>query len=502
MSRESQGHGFKPSPYQSAIFDWIEDGTGNALIEAVAGSGKTTTIVQGLERISAQASCLFLAFNRDIATELAAKVPANCEAKTFHKTALQGWRRFVGRNFKIDGKKVRWLAQDNLSPVEYGLYNCYAIKLVGLAKSAGVGYLVPDTFDTWWELADHHDLYLDHQDAKVERAIEIARYLLELSNAEGERRIDFDDMLYLPLIHDVSFYYYDWVLVDEAQDTNQVQLALLERLVKPETGRLIAVGDSAQAIYGFRGADSDAMNRIRDAFDATVLPLSVSYRCAKAVVAAAKEIVPHIEPFDGAPDGIVEDLTGEPFDKLVGRFEQTDAVVCRNTAPLIDLVYKFFRADIPAKVLGREIGKGLSNLIKKLGSKDIEALEADLDQWADRETAKHLSKDREDKAQNITDKHATLTIIIENLPEKDRSIDGLHAAIDRLFTADESGRILTLCTIHKSKGLEWPRVWILGRERLLPSKWARKQWQKSQEANLEYVAITRAKKHLIDFDIA
>ena len=62
----------------------------------------------------------------------------------------------------------------------------------------------------------------------------------------------------------------------------------------------------------------------------------------------------------------------------------------------------------------------------------------------------------------------------------------------------EKARVLTLSTIHKSKGREWDRVFILGRTRYLPSPWARKEWQQLQEKNLEYVALTRAKDTLVD----
>jgi len=67
-------------------------------------------------------------------------------------------------------------------------------------------------------------------------------------------------------------------------------------------------------------------------------------------------------------------------------------------------------------------------------------------------------------------------------------------AIDNLFS-DHGGQRLTLCTIHKSKGMEWNRVFILDCH-LMPSRYARKGWQKVQETNLIYVAHTRAKTEL------
>ena len=108
---------------------------------------------------------------------------------------------------------------------------------------------------------------------------------------------------------------------------------------------------------------------------------------------------------------------------------------------------------------------------------------------------KHLSKGREDKAQAINDRVETLFVMINHLGERERTISGLVNMIQNLFTDNNRG-LLTLATVHKAKGLEWKRVFILGRNELMPSKWARKAWQKEQERNLIYVAYTRAKEEL------
>ena len=61
--------------------------------------------------------------------------------------------------------------------------------------------------------------------------------------------------------------------------------------------------------------------------------------------------------------------------------------------------------------------------------------------------------------------------------------------------------VLTLSTVHKSKGREWDRVFILGRSKYMPSPYAKQEWQQAQETNLEYVAITRAMRELIDVEM-
>ena len=170
-------------------------------------------------------------------------------------------------------------------------------------------------------------------DLNIDTLIDYSSNILRISNRD-RRVIDFDDMLLFTLLYKSQFKKYDFVFIDEAQDTNGVQRTILKKLLKPQ-GRLIAVGDPYQAIYGFRGADSSAMDMIVDEFGAKVLPLSISYRCAKSVVEEANKYMPDIKAFEGSPNGSVEYLDRYELDT----FSSEDAILCRNTAPLIKMAY-------------------------------------------------------------------------------------------------------------------------------------------------------------------
>lgn len=481
---------FKPSVHQQRVFDFITDGKGSAIIEAVAGAGKTTTILQALRLIPATKSVIFLAFNRSIAEELKSKVPSHATAATFHSKGMGAWLKFAGKNVKVDASKVRQILRNTLGEEELEMYGSFAAKLVGLAKGAGLGFLVPDTEEQWYELVDHYGMELDTEGAEVARGVSIARRALARSVEVANVTIDYDDMLYMPLIKNLRFWQHDWVFVDEAQDTNAVQRALLKRMLKP-TGRLVAVGDPHQAIYGFRGADSSAMKRMAQAFNCCTLPLTVSYRCPRAVVAAAQEYVTHIEAHPAAPEGTVQQL-GEYGAEL---FSSKDAILCRNVAPLVDTAYSLMTKGVGCRVLGREIGQGLTNLIGKMKARDIETLETRLASYCEREMAKYLSKDQEQQAQAVEDKVGCITMFINRLPENDRTIGRLRGEIEKLFTDNGAG-LLTLSTVHKSKGLEWDTVYLLEKDEYMPSKYARQKWQQEQEINLIYVAFTRAKNRL------
>lgn len=477
---------FSFSEYQLALFDFIENETGSCIINAKAGAGKTTSIVEACRRLPKNARILFLAFNRSIVKELKEKLPSYVTCKTFNGCGWNAWVRHTGRSYrsiKLDAKKTRTIIRDRFTDEDRELYESFVNKLVSLAKASG---LTPVSDDSEWEhLVDHHSVQLTSSKAEIDRAYYLARRTLEVSIERAHFLCDFDDQLYMPWLKSAAFDRYDAVFIDEAQDTNWVQCQLLKRMLKPN-GRVIAVGDIDQAIYGFRGADSSAMQNIEDTFSATVLPLSISYRCAKSVIRKAQEYVPEIEYFEGAPEGEVKTI--EKYS--VEDFQDSDAILCRNNAPLIEMAYQFISRGKAVNFLGRDIGSGLQSLCKKMSANNVDELSVSLEEWLERESDKLTKKGCEEKIGVLSDKVRCINIFIDNLPENKREIKDLTEAIGDLFKSKGSG--ITLSSIHKSKGREWTRVYILD-SNLMPSKWARKEWSKIQEKNLTYVAITRAK---------
>jgi DNA helicase-2/ATP-dependent DNA helicase PcrA len=468
------------SHYQIDVFRFVDTGEGNAIVEAVAGSGKSTTIVEAMKL--AKGESIFLAFNKAIADELKAR---GVNGRTFHSLVFGP----VVRYFRQDGPtmdKLRRIMREAFTESDKRLYGAFAERLVGLARGMGIGCLLPDTEEEWIALADHHDLEPESEEADFGEAIGVARALFDFCNEDP--RIDFDDMLYRAVRDNINLPKFDFVFVDEAQDTNPIQRAILRKILKPN-GRLVAVGDPAQAIYGFRGADSDALGLLAKEFECKTLPLSITYRCPTLVVEYAQQWVKHIEARDGAPEGVVKTLdTWNPLEFIPG-----DLIVCRKTAPLITAALRFIRAGIPVQVLGKDIGEGLKALIKKMNARNIDQLVEKLEAYQEREVAKALKADDESKAEAIRDRVGVLVFMAENLLEDRRTIADLESGIDYLFK--DKAKAVTLCTIHKSKGLEAERVFWLGRSEC-PAKWARKDHQRQQEINLCYVAATRAKSEL------
>lgn len=496
------------SSYQEQVYEFVRTGDGSAVVIAVAGSGKTTTILGALHLIPPDQTARLFAFNAAIAAELRTKTAhlRHVTASTFHACGYRALLNYFGlKGIEVNSGKLRGLYRTEFEAVSFRerrMYESYVLKLTELAKGAGIGVLLPNEDEHWQGIIDHHDLTLDDAKADEELALRMAQDLLDASNKAAENyQIDFHDQLYLPILWDLPLDRTDWVFVDEAQDTNAIRRAMIEKALKKHTGRLIAVGDPKQAIYAFTGASTDAIDLIKTRWNCQELPLSVSYRCPRAIVRQAQSVVPYIEPAPSAPEGEVGTLDKA---EVLRRLTPADVVLCRNNAPLVELAYECLSQGISCQILGRDIGKGLQALVTKMGAEAIDDREdgtrfvpgllTKLAEYRTREMTRLLDKDQPAKAQSVDDRVQCLFTLIHNLNENERTLSGLSTVLQRLFS-DEIESKLTLSTVHKAKGREWPQVGIL-RPDLMPCAWARQDWELEQEHNLQYVAWTRARAAL------
>lgn len=495
---------FIPSPQQAVFFDWIKSGHGNAFVQAVAGAGKTTSLVEGAKLM--KGSKAFLAFNKKIADEIGTKLVANkvanAEASTFHSMGMKAWGKFVGSRIKVDAYKIPNLIQDHKNIDEE--YAGFVTRLVSLAKQSN---FVPDTdIANWQGMVDKHDLGSDlGKNQKVEIGIGYAIAILAANN-RMRNTIDFDDMIYFPVVNAIEMpIRFDWVMVDEAQDTNPTRRAMAGMLCKPN-GRMVFVGDKHQAIYGFTGADADAVDLIIKAYKCTELPLTVTYRCPKAVVQAAQAYVSHITAHDSAPEGEVSNVSRADFEStgvksLVGG---QDAILCRKVAPLVKTAYSLIRSGVACQIEGKsDIGKQILQMLNKW--KRVKSLADFIDKLSDWETsqvAKHTDekgnpkKNKETLIENIRDRAETIRFLCEGCNDMQCVKDKIGSMFGDTPEGGKSYRVI-LSTVHKSKGREFKRVYVLGFNEYMPSKMAKQAWQIEQENNLIYVAMTRAQKKLV-----
>jgi superfamily I DNA/RNA helicase len=489
---------FSLSHYQSRIFDWAKNGSGNAVVNATAGSGKTTTAVKLIEYL--EGSVLFVAFNKHIAEELQRRVES-ATVKTVHSLGFSALSKYLGKT-KLDSYKYANLCQEEAQqtisehcpesePWELRK-KCQNLKdvLVDLLRFSQ-NCLVPGEDVTGMkELANAYGVDCDEWD--FELLCESVSRIQNLGQtiSEDEKIIDFIDMIWLPCIWELTVTPFDWVVGDEIQDWSKCQLELVSRAVN---GRFIGVGDPRQSIYLFSGADSASFENIRQKFDAVELPLSICYRCPTSHLEIAREIEPKIEAAETAIAGTVSDIKRSD---VATEVKIGDLILCRLTAPLLSLCIQLIAKKVPAKVIGRDISKHLSKIVGEITS--LHGFEWDnFPAWAEEyydRKAKKLSDNQKSEARIQTLRDTVDGVIACYEGFEADSAFALNTQIKELFTDDTA--MVTLCTVHRAKGLEADRVFVLRPEKM-PLKWKDQlPTEAEQELNIKFVAVTRSKKDL------
>ena len=476
------------SDYQLDIFDAVENGNDNIAINAVAGSGKTTTIVSACRRLKEkERNVIFLAFNKLIVEELKTKLKGFAEVSTLHAFGYHILKKYYNHpQYKMFIKVDDWKYHKYVKQNVFGLSNiitpdtdaakifgfcCNVSKLYSLARVNLIQYS-ENNLSKLRELCDEHNLLTLYDE------VEVCNEMLKTAyKMPQDLVIDYTDMIVLPLFHKDAIPTYKYVFIDECQDLNRAQRELM--LCAAKNGRFIAVGDRNQAINGFAGADCNSFDKIAMQDDTIELPLSVNYRCGTNMVAMAQEIVPQIKAHDGAIKGEIYH-TKELTKSL---FRENDMVLCSVTAV----------------VKGKDIAQDLKNLIENANTKNIQ----EVLKYLDDEKKKMINVIREERKCDETAAKNAMKYL--NLEDRCKCIENicmysikdttqLKSYINKMFTDDKIENAVMLSTAHKSKGLEANRVIILLPNKL-PLKYPhQKEWQEKQEMNLKYVAITRARK--------
>jgi len=474
---------------QSDIFDAAVNTKDNLLIEARAGSSKTTTVIHIAKLLPKDKTKIFLAFNKHIKEELVNKLPEDVKCYTSHGLGMMALKRKYGDKINMDEFKISkivdkksrtWGLEKELTVDQIPDYKSSIRKMVDLCR-------LTMTFDKKYVeyIAEKYDIvYSDTKD--------INRVLSVLDTAMEDRTtFDFVDMIFLPAV-DKSIWVqqFDYVFVDEAQDMSRAQQELIRRIVKRDmfnkfVGRTFIVGDEKQSIYSFAGSDHKSFQWFKKFNEPKLLPLTTTFRCAKKIVEHAQQLVPDIMPRENAPDGIV--MKGTIADAIDGDF-----VLCRTTAPLVVLFFELLAEGKKVTIKGSDIGLSLLEMIKKYRSLATMGggIHNELMQMQGMLRKKGITKFHEYGAYtNLHDKVEVLKFMSKQV----KDIEELREKIKNIFTENISGIVLS--TIHKAKGLEAERVFII-RPDQLPMRVA-KAWMAEQEKNLIYVAMTRAKNSLI-----
>lgn len=461
------------STEQLAIFTHFSSKPGrNLTVTARAGTGKTTTIKEAFNH-APESRMLYCVFNKKNQKEAEAKIKNDrVEVRTLHSLGYTYLKRQWPR-CKPD-PDLEWDRLDSIVDLrKRPEVRSAIIKLVGLAKNT----LLTPTIELLQDLAAKNDI--GFWDTAVNGWM-VTMQILEMSKLKDkEGRISFDDMVWLPVVLGIVRPRYDLVVVDEAQDMNLPQLSMAKQACI-QGGRVIVVGDDRQAIYGFRGAAQDGIGMMKVTLRADSLGLTTTYRCPKKVVEVAQKIVKDYHAAATAPDGEVINITET---KAIGMAKPGDAFLSRLNAPLMPLALGFIRNRIPARIEGKDIGKQILGMIDSLKASDVKNFLDRVSEWEAKQVDRlQNAKYAEKRIEQVRDMAQTLYALAESADD----MAGIKSAVNNLFQdTDENSRpAVILSSVHKAKGLEWPRVFVLSETFRLGKG--------TEEDNIYYVAVTRA----------
>lgn len=513
---------FIPSKYQEGIFGWTLDCDGHGVVNAVAGSGKTTTLIKNVPNCYKRdpGRIIVVTFTTLAADSFREKLPPEfrkiVEIYTFNAFGWQICRDNV-RGVKLDKYKdgnifSRFVDVDADSGRFYRLRKP-VLKMVSLLKA---NLALPKD---WEEIAKTYGVEM----GEIKPMDKFEEVLVKVfwESVNNLRTMSFDDQIFQPIYRKWNVPAARWALIDELQDSTPADLEMTRQLAR--NGRILGVGDPDQSIYLFRGAHPDAMATITRDLGAVELPLSTCYRCPDAVIESAQKQVPRIEAPVPNPRGrgVLEWITPEEFREMV---KPGDVVLCRTTAPLIKRCLADIRDGRRSFVKGRDVGQGLVELIEKIHgnpdllktqytikydykddlanqwSSDMAAYLVQLNEYYDRQSARLERLGYETELINLDASVEAIKALAEGA---DYVVEMIHRILE-IF--DQPGKeskhsdewfknAIQYMTGHKAKGLEFNRVFIV-RLDLCPHPKCKSPKAKAQDKNLLYVMKTRAMKEL------
>ncbi len=519
----------------------VEATTGPVCILAGAGTGKTRVISRRVAYAIATDTVhprhvLVVTFTEKAAGEMRGRLAQlgfpGVQAHTFHAAAWRQLRYFWPRLSSTRPPEVLESKAPLLVPLQRSLpggYKFTGVKdLADEIEWAKARRITPDGYQAAVERTGRQTPLPPDLFAGLFRRYERAK--------ERAGRIDFEDMLAhmldgLESATDVAEEFrgqYRWFSVDEYQDTNPLQQALLEAWLG-ERRDLAVVGDEDQTIYTFTGASSEYLTGFTRRFpDARVLQLEQNYRSTPQVLAVANRLLargghrrpkrlvasrepgpePVIVAFESA-GGEVAALVGE-----VGRLGDLGvaleemAVLVRTNAQIPPIEEALADAGIHYQVRGElffrrpEVRQALrllrSRADRAAGGGLVDAVEAI---WFERMGFRRDAEPDGEEARQRQASLVTLLGIAERLREADERADlaAFQAEVERRAAdeVDGVGGGVNLLTYHRAKGLEFDAVLLPALEEgLLPIRQASTPDEVAEERRLLYVGLTRARVHL------
>ncbi|NEO43186.1 MAG: ATP-dependent helicase [Moorea sp. SIO4A3] len=478
---------------QLKVFEEVEGSTDNLSIQSVAGSGKTTTIFGILATLPANAKILVVAFNKHIASEIETdyRVPKRVRVSTSHSIGLslliKNWR---GKKFNLNDRKYKDLVKNEIQRCMTIADKEHPFPEFQSEKDSAQFFgtlvnLVELVHQTLTVLEDKRLVnmgrFYGFGIPKAQRywALRIIKKVVAqgIDIAETRQEISYSDMLYLPWIWRIPAWKKDVVIVDECQDLSNAQQEIIRKF-SYLGARIIVIGDVMQSIYGFAGADPSSYRKLRNKFNCLDLTLDTCFRCPEQHLDIARTYNKDILPAPGAIAGKTCVISPEELPDII---RPGDLVLCRLTAPLFDLCLKSVIKKAPSRVRGGEMVNALKSLARSLSDRALSL----------RGLERFLTEVPTEEEGLATLIKSLIHVVSEYHPG---SLDDLMRYIDLLFYP--MAGFTDFSSIHRAKGDEADRVFILGSNFMPRVTGGMLPWQEEQERNLTYVALTRSKEEL------
>ncbi|GEM_PF-572736 len=535
---------FNPTPEQQRLIEAIKAKDLKSIgIEAGPGCGKSSTLVLLSQYVTdkGQMTC----FGADIRKDLNEKLKdSNFDAKTFNSIAWSTMRKElknrIGRQptfdeMGADGAKYKKLAAKAFEGDYFNDYGISALLIPDNCKYDAIKFMDELVVKTQVTMTNNTDIkalvrLIDQYDFEpsvdIEDDIKAEAINDEIKNfgldnlqafmSLGEKVIEtelwmtFTDQVYYTVKWNLRPWQTQYLFIDEAQDISEMELRLLSKCVR-NGGYVVIVGDPSQSIMNFKGAMPGSFQRVIKYFNATVFPLSATFRCPRRVVRLANMVKPSLQPFFDK-EGVIEYKHPDTLTEVIKTRNENDgeiAIIARTTAPLVRMCLDLIGADIPATVLGRDIGKQLTRLLDKVADTTgytfnnlIDTIQKYKLMHVERMTKKMMD---EKEIEAFADTLDALRVIVERHTASSHhhpatNLDDLKSRINDLFTEvkDAGSHIIKLMTAHKSKGMEFDTVILYDDFRI--SKVAnepRVTANPIDETYVWFVAVTRTKNRLV-----
>ena len=461
-----------PTEEQLHILSLLHSTRSNLLINALAGTGKTSTLE--LIQNAAPAPVLCLAFNRRIADEMEKRFRSTTTVRTLNGLGHRIWAAACAGRLSLNPKKSQDILRELISglpkPSQGEAYDDFWSIISGVALAKSLGYIPEGKFPNAKRLIRATEFFAQLDEVPSSLCVSlIDQTLIASITSAYAGNIDYNDQVYMPALFGGTYPRFPLVLIDEAQDLSPVNHEMLGHL---KASRLIAVGDARQSVYAFRGAVSQGMSKLRERFSMTEADLTTSFRCPSNIVKAAHWHAPAMRW--SREGGRVAKLRNPSM----ASFIDGSAIICRNNAPLFSLALRLLSAGRSVSVSGSDVGPRIIAVMKKLGPEAMpqEELLNEIEIW------------RQEKLSKQSTSANDLASCMQVFANQGSTLGQAIAYADHLFK--QKGTI-TLLSGHKAKGLEWSTVYHL-------DSWLCRE--NEQDLNLRYVITTRAMQNYYEID--